>query len=124
MTRGEWPRGNLKAIYSKRGRQRQSKALFNVYSLCNDKTYWSRSRTISSGEGTEFEGAGGPRCTELKYSADDLFGGSTVNSSSPTATACPPVDNGFGTLGLLRVGEAEAGKGFLRTGDGTLTFDV
>lgn len=69
-------------------------------------------------------GAGCPRCNEVKFSADDLFGGSTVNSSNPTATTCPPVDNGFGTLGLFRVGEAEAGKGFLRTGDGTLTLDV
>lgn len=72
----------------------------------------------------EFVGAGGPRCTEVKSSADDLFGGSIVNSSTPTATTCPPVDNGFGTQGLFRVGKAEAGKGFLRTGDGTLTLDV
>ena len=106
------------------GSERQLKALFNVFSRCRHKTYWSRSRTISSGEGTEFKGACGPRCTEENSSADDLFGGSKVNSSSPTATTCPPVDNGFGTLGLLRVGEAEAGKGFLRTGDGTLTLDV
>lgn len=72
----------------------------------------------------EFVGAGCPRGTEVKSSADDPLGDSTVNSSTPTATTCPPVDNGFGTLGLFRVGEAEAGKGFLRTGDGALTLDV